>query len=356
MASDFYRETEHAFITIGKDIKGGKIPSLVLLCGKEEYLIKWYTDVLIKKYVSDACRPIDLVTLEGEFLTVEKIKESLETVSLMSERKVVYLPEFTPAAGKALKGLSDSDINELIEYLPQIPKESLLLITASEQEEVKNKKNKLRTAVEKYGKVYDFQALSDNQLKNFIEKRFVNAGKSYSPSVISMIMSESGYGNKAIDYSLYNLENDLTKIVAHAGGSGEITAADVRGVLSSNPENNVFAMLDAIGRNRKDEALKLLDNLLNAGTPVFNLLRLITGQLELILCVKEMKDERLSAAQMQKILGVHQFRIKKAMAVTGQYSMKDLRNTLCAAYEVDENIKTGLMDGRLALEYFISKI
>ena len=86
------------------------------------------------------------------------------------------------------------------------------------------------------------------------------------------------------------------------------------------------------------------------------MLRLITGQLELILSVKEMRDAGMSLPEMQKKLGVHQFRIKKAMAVTGQYSMKDLRAALCAAYEVDENIKTGLLDGQLALEYFIAGI
>ena len=74
-------------------------------------------------------------------------------------------------------------------------------------------------------------------------------------------MSESGYGNKAIEYSLYNLENDLKKIIAHSGNSSEITAADVSDIIAANPENNVFAMLDAIGRNRKDEAFRLLHNL-----------------------------------------------------------------------------------------------
>lgn len=354
MAAEFYKEKEHAFITIGKDIKEGNIPRLVLLCGKEDYLIRFYADMLIKKYVSEACRPIDLVTLEGDFLSLDKVKESLETVSLMSERKVVFLPEFTPAAGKAVKGFTEADVKGLIDYFKDIPESALLLITASEIDEAKARKNKVRTAIEKHGKVYDFQALNDGQLQNFIEKRFRAAGKTYSSSTIRMIMSESGYGNKAIDYSLYNLENDLRKIIAHSGSEAQITAEDVKKVLASSPENNVFAMLDAIGRNRKDEAFRLLHNLLQAGTPVFNLLRLITGQLELILTVKEMREEGLSAAQMQKALGIHQFRIKKAMAVTGQYSMKDIKAALCAAYEVDENIKTGLLDGQLALEYFIA--
>lgn len=352
----YYKEKEHAFITIGRDIKDGRIPRLVLLCGKEEYLIRWYAEKIINKYVSQSCMAIDLVRLEGEFLNVEKIKESLETVSLMSERKVVFLPEFAPAEGQTLKGFSTSDINELVKCFEDIPEGSMLLITAPKQEDGKAKKSKVRIAVEKWGKVYDFQPLRDGQLKSFIEKRFRAAGKMYTNSVINMIMAESGYGNKSIDYSLYNLENDLKKIIAHSGLSQEITAADVSDILATNPENNVFAMLDAIGRNRKDEAFRLLHNLLDAGTSVFNLLRLITDQLELILSVKEMKDEGMTLANIQKLLGVHQFRVKKAMAVTGQYSMEDLRRALSAAYEVDENIKTGLFEGDLALEYFIAKL
>lgn len=214
----------------------------------------------------------------------------------------------------------------------------------------------MRTAVEKNGRTYDFQPLKGNQLRGFIEKRFRSAGKNYAPSVISTIIYESGYGNKAIDYSLYNLENDLRKIIAHSGSSDEVSMADVKNVLVANPEHNVFAMLDAIGRNRKDEAFRLLHDLLASGTPVFNLLKLITNQLELILSVKEMKDEGLSSADMQRKLGVHQFRVKKALEATGRYSMPDLRNALSEAYEVDEHIKTGLMEGSLALEYFIARL
>ena len=356
MAADHYREKEHAFVTIGRDMKEGRIPPLVLLCGSEEYLIEWYADALIRKYVSEACRAIDLVTLEGEQATIDNIIEGLETLSLMSERKVVLLPDFAPAAGKEMKGFSQADIKTLTEYLADIPEGSMLIMTAADQKEGKVKKGKVRTAVEKYGKVYDFQPLRDGQLRSFIEKRFRSAGKSFSNSVVALIMSESGYGNKAVDYGLYNLENDLRKIIAHSGKAVEITVDDVRGIISVSPENNVFAMLDAIGRNRKDEAFRLLHNLLDSGTPVYNLLRLITGQLELILSVKEMKDEGKTLVHMQKTLGVHQFRVKKAMAVTGLYSMEDLRKALSAAYEVDENIKTGLMDDDLALEYFIARL
>lgn len=355
MAKDFYRQKEHAFVTIEKDLKEGGIPNIVLLCGSEDYLINWYADILVKKYVQPACRAMDLAVLEGDSLKLPLIKESVETVSLMSERKVVLLPDFLPAEGKAVKGFSDKDVKDFIEYLKDVPDESMILMYVSEQEDSRGGKSKIRSAVEKYGKVYDFQPLKDKQLQGFIEKRLRASGKGYRNSVVNMIMSESGYGNKAVEYSLYSLDNDLKKIIAHSGGD-EINAADVSSVLSVNPENNVFAMLDAIGRNRKDEALRLLHNLLQSGTPVFNLLRLITNQLELILSVKEMKDAGMGVSEIQKKLGVHQFRIKKASSITGHYSEAHLRSILSEAYMVDENIKTGLFEGSLALEYFIAKL
>lgn len=354
MAKEFYKEKEHAFTVMEKDLKSGEIPNIVLLCGSEDYLINFYSDVLINRFVSDACRAIDLVIINGENLSLSNITESLETVSLMSSRKVVYLPDFLPAEGKNIKGFTENDIKGLIEYLGNIPGESMLLMSVSEQDDGRGKKSKLKTAIEKHGKVYDFQPLKDKQLHGFIEKRLRASGKYYRPSVVNAIISGSGYGNKAVEYSLYNLNNDLRKIVAHSGE--EITETDVSSVLSVNPENDVFAMLDAIGRNRKGEALKMLHNLLESGTPVYNLLRLITGQLELILSVKEMKEEGFSMTDMQKKMGVHQFRVKKAYAMASQYSAAYIRTILSEAYDVDENIKKGLFEDSLALEYFIAKL
>lgn len=357
MAVGFIKETEHAFITIGKDIKEGKIPPLVLLCGKEDYLINWYSDMLIKKYTCEASRTLDLVKLEGEQITLENIKEALETLSLMSERKVVYIPDFQPALGRSIKSFKESDIEGFIDYIGSLGEGCLLLLNASEEDEPKYKsKNKVKTAIEKNGKIYDFQPLNDKQLYNFIEKRFIQAKKSCSPRLIRLIMSESGYGNKAVEYGLYNLDNDLKKIISCCGNRAEIQEEDVSGVLVNNPENNVFAMVDAIGKNRKDEAFRLLNNLLESGTSVFALLRMITGQLEIMVTVKEMRNEGISPAEIPKKMGIHQFRVKKALAAANQYSINDLKKYLSAAYDVEYNIKTGLMDSQMALEYFIACI
>ena len=170
-----------------------------------------------------------------------------------------------------------------------------------------------------------------------------------------MLIQDSGYGNKEIDYNLFNMESDIKKVIAHSSGE-EILSSDVALTISTNLETNVFAMLDAISRNRKEEAYRLLHNLLVSGEGVYKLLSLISSQLELILEVKEMREEGMNLAQIQKKLNVHEFRVKKAMGFTEKYSTDGLKRILSKAYEIDGNIKTGLLDQTLALELFIAEI
>lgn len=352
-----FQQKEHAFQTIGKDLKSGNIPNVLLLCGSEQYLVHWAVDQLTKKYINETCATLDFTRIEAENASIDKIKESCETLSMLSERRVVLLPEFPPATGESLKGFSSGDEEALISYFSDLPSTCLLIITgkAPDKKERKKGKNKLQTAVSKEGKVYDFGPLSGGQLKSFIAKRFRTSGKTCRDSVIDMLIADSGYGNKEIEYNLYNLENDIKKIIAHSDGQ-EITSSDVALTISTNLETNIFAMLDAISRNRKDEAYRLLHNLLSDGEGVYKLLALISSQLELILEVKEMLEEGLSLGKMQKALGIHEFRVKKAMGASEQYSVKRLKQILSKAYSVDGNIKTGLLDQNLALELFIAEI
>ncbi|MGN0702049.1 MAG: DNA polymerase III subunit delta [Lentihominibacter sp.] len=367
------QKQEHAFIKIGKDIKAGKIPGLVLLKGVESYLVDFYSRTLISKYVNKASEVLDLVVLDRKASTAESIIDNLETLPLMSERKVVLLPDFIDERGKLPEAFQDEkQLKNLIDYMEESlsgrgeDSGRLLLITAAEPRS--NKKESagdkaaaaLLKAAAKAGAVYDFTPLNSGQLRSFVEKRFRAAGKEFRPGIISMIVEETGYGNKNIDYGLYNIDNDIRKIIAHSGRSTEISPTDVASVITVNPENNVFAMIDAIGRNRKDEAFRLLHNLLENGSSEFQLLALITGQLELMLTTCEMKDEGMNLkgiqAELRKNDRIHEFRTQKALEAGNRFRIEDLRRILIGAYDIERNIKSGLMPGPLALEFFIAGI
>ena len=147
----------------------------------------------------------------------------------------------------------------------------------------------------------------------------------------------------------------IKKIVAY-NENPEVTWDSICNTVSGNVDTNVFNMIDATSRNKKDEAFQLLHNLLFFGEKEYKILALICSQFEIILSVKEMKEDGYSLGQMKEILGVHEFRIKKAAAFADRYSIPRLYKILQKAYEIDKNIRSGSLESSLALEMFIAEI
>ena len=344
-------EKQHAYKAIEKDIKDGNIKNVILFYGKEQYLVKWSVELILKKYINDECRAFDFFEIDPEKATADHIMESCETLSMFSDKRVVYLPDFVLMSGGKLKNIPEADEKWLAEYIKEIPDSCILMITA----ETADKRKKLYKEIVSHGTVYDFGPLDERSLRSFVEKRFTLAGKKIKASVLDELVRYSGYFHKETDYTLYNLVNEVKKIAAHASGD-EILLSDVLEVASVDMETNIFAMIDAASRNQKDEAFRLLYNLLGSGGSVFQVLSLLASQFEIILEVKEMKEEGKPLSRMPGILNIHEFRVKKAVPVADAYSVSRLREIVKSIYQVEKNIKTGLMDQTLALEVMLSEI
>lgn len=368
---------KHAYEQLTEDMKANDIPSVVMLCGSEEYLIDFYAGRLIDKYIRQECRALDLVTLIRDELTADEIINSLETVPFLSERKVVYLPEFFDEKGRMPKDIEKKqnarkELAEMIDSLD--PQTTLLLITAAHPADYKAERSIKDSEIYKkvskqgrkgVGRVYDFGPLNRRQLAGFIEKRFRTAGKQFRPGITSMIIRETDYESKDNDYGLYELGNDLQKIIAYCGSAPEITPDAVAAALGTSPEKNVFRMIDAMATGRKEEAFRLLHYLIQNGEQELSLLGRIAEQFEIMLTACEMKDEGKSLTEIQKTLGggylgkgkrIAEFRTKKALENGSRLGSARLRKALANCYKVEKNIKSGLMPGRLALEYFIGNI
>jgi DNA polymerase-3 subunit delta len=344
-------EKQHAYRKIEHDLKNEELKNVVLLFGKEQYLVKWAVDSIVKKYVNDECKAFDFFEISSEQAMLSNIVESCETLSMFSEKRVVLLSDFALISGDKLKNIPDDDEKRLIEYLKEIPGTCILIITS----ESADKRKKLYKEIASCGNAYEFETLDERSLKGFVEKRFTALGKRIRTSVVDEFINHSGYFHKEADYTLYNLVNEIKKISAHASGD-EILLSDVLAVVSGDIETNIFAMIDAASRNKKDEAFQMLYNILGSGGNIFQVLALMASQFEIMLEVKEMREEGKNLAQMQSVLNIHEFRIKKAMSVCNAYSVSQLKDILQRIYQVERNIKTGLMEQTLAFEVMLSQI
>ncbi len=350
------KREEHAFIRIGADIKKGNIKNVVLLCGVEQFLVKWAQDLLIKKYVNEATAALDLTVIDDAADT-SKIEEACETMPMLSEKRVVVLSDFHYVWGTKSRDFDEQDIKELSGYIGDVPPSTLLIITAPE-DPVKYRRSDppLIAAIRGAGAVYDFGPLEESQLRSYIIKRFSAAGKTADGRVINALIWESGYFNREIDYALFNLENDIKKMIAVSAGD-EITMEDAADSISSNLEHNIFKMIDAVSQSRKQEAFRLLKDLFMSGANVYQILATLCSQLELMLEVKEMQGVGMNMKDIKKASGVSsEYRIKKAAGYADKFSEDDLKRILVSAFEIDDQIKSGSLADDLAMEMFIAQV
>ncbi len=340
---------EHGFQKFSKALKSQDISSVVIITGDEKYLVDWAIQSLIDKFVNKAVEDMDKTYFSVESLDVEKIKEACETMPFMSERKVVIVQE------KSLKNngeskIKKSQLDEIIEYLNCVPEMCLLILSGRAFE------NNLKQIKKIDGiKHFNFETLFEKDLKLFIKKRFKENNKEISPAVLNRVIQNSGYFNRESNYNLYDLQNDISKISAYSS-SDEISLGDVETVISGNIESHIFALIESISIGRKDHGLILLKQITFKEKGIYRILSLIISQFEIMLKVKDMKDDGYSFLEMKKFLKIHEYRIKKASSVVNRYTSEKLKKILIKAYEIDKEIKTGMLDENLAMEIFIASI
>ena len=364
-----YKDREHAFVKIERDMKSGNIPGLVLLCGSEEYLTDHYRNALIDKLVEPAARQLDLTEFNIEDIDLSLIGEASETLPLMSEKKVILLDGLIDGQGRYPRSIEKSPtaVDELHGFLSEIPEQTTVIITVrkpiitgdyKKQSDGRKLSRLMKVVTKAGGSVYEFDTLERAQLRNFAKKRFNAAGKTCTNGVMQRIVYDTGYGNRNSSYDLYLLDNDLKKMIAISGEKATITEDDLVNTLTISPENNVFSMLDALGQGRKDRALVDLNTLLEDGESAFAILSNVVKQTELMFIARELMDESHSRYEiidyLEKEEGVRNFRSKKVVETATRFKTEQLKTMFMNALAVEENIKGGIMDARLALEYFVT--
>ena len=352
---------EHPSRTIVKTMqagsKSGIFPRLILLCGKEDFLVDWSEDYLKTGLLNPATASIDCSVFSEDSIDVQSIIFACDTPPMMSTRKLVIVEDSDIFTAQAPRDMDSRDIETLAAYLPNIPDSTMLVFTSTKP----NKTKVIYKAIAKSGIIYDFTPLDDATLGGWMAKRFSAAKKTASRSDMIEFARLCGYGDAERNYTLFNLENDL-KIIFALYDKENISLDDMLSAVQGQDEVNSFKLLDSAFSGKKGTALKILHASIDSQAPskemsvVLSFLGLLISQLEIMVEGTERIEEGQKTFEIVKAMGVNEYRFKKAMAACRGKRSGDLRRALDSAFEIEKNMKSGNMDGRTGLELFITKI
>ena len=313
---------------------------IYLLYGTNYFLIKREIE---KIKLENNIESIDINNYNLENTILDNILDDALTLSLFSQKKMIIVDNsyiFTPSVRK--KGL-DHNIDLLNKYIEN-PNPDTILIFVVNEEKIDDRK-KIVKLIKINGNVIEF-----NEVKN-IDTFIKNELNDYKMDAVTI----NSFVNRVGD-NLAIITSEIEKLKLYKNDDKIITKDDVFDVCSEQIDVDMNELTNSIVSKNISKSLKIYNELIKQGEEPLQIIIRLANQFRIIYQSKELTKKGYSNKDIADILGIHPYRVKKALEISYKFPSKELLSILKKLSRIDEGIKMGNMDKNIALEQFILEI
>lgn len=326
-------------------IRNNQLGKVYLFYGVEKYLIDWIISEIKNKYIEKTFESLNYIYLDGKETTSKDIINACETLPFMSNKKIVVIenPFF-------IQGNNQNE-DELFNYMDNLNDMTCLIFIANTEKI--DKRKKIIKKIGSIGSIIEFKKITGAELNKWIVKIFKKYSKKISKDNAEYFVVNSGYLENNSNKTLYDLENEIIKVTSYLGDRIEITKDDIDEVLVKSLQNNIFKLVDSIGLKDVKQALSIFNEMLLSNEPIQLIFHMITRQLRLLFMAKLLEMKGYSIPNIAQKMNVPNFVAKKIVQQSKNFTEKKLEEGLKECLKVDESIKKGSIDSKLAIEMLI---
>lgn len=316
---------------IKEHIKTGQYAAVYLLYGTETYLRRLYTSKL-KTGALAGGDEMNLSVFSGREIDWNEVQSLAETMPFFAEHRVIVL-ENTGAFKTAC---------DFAEEIPKLSSGAVLIFNETEVD----KRSRMFKAVKEYGYVCEMNGLSESDLSIWVAQLLNRDGKKISRDDLRSFLERVGT-------DMENIENEVEKLVCYIGEREAVTKEDILAVTVEQVSGKIFAMTDALGARNKRLAVELYRDLLSVREKPMTVLYLMVRQCNMILQAAEMSRQGLDRSAIASKAGMPPFAVGKCLSQAKNFTKEQLLHLVTYGTELEEQIKTGRMDERIAVELFL---
>lgn len=288
----------------------------------------------------------NVVTLDGQGLRFEEFREHVVSQGFLSPRRFVVIERPTEAEPKVQEAMA-----ELIRS-KGVPETTILVVRLEDGAPRKRTASEpaapWAVALAQAERRERFDPLEPTAVERWIVQRGRTLGATVERSAAALLASRVGN-------DLWRAANELEKLV-HAHRGQPITAAAVTAAIAEQPEENIFALTDALGQRDLRQALTLLEQQLAEGAHPLYLLAMLARQVRILLGVAEVARSEPNPATVARRLQLHPFVARKALAQVRSFSQRELLDAHDALVAADQQLKSAPVDPRVVLERFVVRL
>ena len=327
---------------------------LYILLGEDDFSLTKSLEGIKRGTGDQALLAANTTVFDGQQLTLDRLRAVCETVPFLAEKRLVIIqgllgrfePRGKPRRQKKIAAPAEreSEYKLFAAYPSNIPDSTVLVLIDGR---IKSN-NPLLKLLSARAEVRSFPILKEAKLRQWIQREVAEQDASMSPQAVDLLA-------KLVGGNLWVMANEISKLALFASGR-RIEEEDIKAIVSSAQEANVFAMVDAILDFKAGVAEQLLEQLLSRGASSAYLLAMLSRQVRLIVRAKELRRRRRPEAEIQSKLGLAPFPLRKTLEQAQRYPLERLKEVYHKLLQTDLSIKTGKFEGGLALNLLIAEL
>ncbi|MBR6940897.1 MAG: DNA polymerase III subunit delta [Clostridia bacterium] len=316
-----------------------------LLYGEETFLVKVYTDKLVKASVGDAFSDFNLRVFENDDCDLNEIYDSALAVPMMAEGKCVLVRNYPAAEAE------DSDLALLKELLADNPPDNCLIFSYPALQPSASEIGEIVKLFNEKGIVVKFGKKQMSDLVKIVESGAKKRGKTFERGVAEYMVS-------CVGNDLNLLGNELEKVCAYCGET--VRRGDVDAVCIKTLEAKVFDMVGELVNGNFDKAFRMLSNLFAKREDEYMILGALISQYTDIYrakaAVKNSKNAVEVAAAYPSLYKGKDFKLKRSVRPASTMTFEQLDSCLEILADADRALKSTQQDKKQVLEYTLVRL
>jgi len=304
--------------------------------------LKQWRSLFEQKFTALNIVNIDKATMNAKEL-IQEIKNSLQVNSLFGSEKLIILRNFLQKEKK------DEVTELLIDLLDKVSGPFFVIFIQTEKPDQRGALFAKLKKLEKSGKaeIKEYGLPKGFELKKIVKQMIEKKQGQFDEAAIDLIIALTGS-------DLWQINHDIDKLVHYKKGK-TIVKDDVKFLVKGKYNDDIFALMDAIGTGQKSRALQLFRDQIDGGANEMYLFSMFTRQIRLLLIAHDIvtqenvRDRNFLAKKMK----VHPFVAQKLLGQVQRFDRAKLISLYGSLLQIDVGMKMSNIDVRVLFDTLI---
>lgn len=267
----------------------------------------------------------NIIKLDGEEISSGDFFNAVSSSGFLASKKLIIVKNIFN--NKKLSTWQDALI-AFLEKQKDSREENYIIFWQTDKPDVRTK---LYKALKKFKFVEEFKNFSNAELVTWLIKQAGLKKRKLNTDNANILIAYAGN-------DLWSLSQEIEKLIHFT--SDEITADDIKNIVVSKIDENIFNFIDALGQQNKALALRLLEEKLDSGVNAQLLLSMIVRQYRLLIKAKTLSKQASYAGALTQALKLPSWLADKTYKQSQLYTMEQLKKIYNELLDLDQKLKS----------------